>query len=93
MPGMTMPTVRYDPITGRQYHPYQKRPMTLSSKVWTWILSLPFLCMLVFLMGFYFPSDLCDPNSDDRMVTRDDRTMMSMPRYFFGFLVLLRKYF
>lgn len=59
------PLLKYDVETGRRYRPYQRRPLTLDKKVWTWVLALPFICALMFLSGFWFPSDVCGPSEDD----------------------------
>lgn len=58
-------TMRYDPKTGRMYRPYQKRPMVLTHKVWTWVLALPPVCLIIFFIGFYFPQDICDSSDAD----------------------------
>lgn len=59
------PYLKYDVETGRRYRPYQRRPLTLDKKVWTWVLALPFICLVTFLSGFWFPNDVCGPSEDD----------------------------
>lgn len=62
MPGMPgrMPMQKYDPMTGRKYLPYHRRPLKLDRRVWTWIIALPFVCIFIFCLGYNFPSGLCD---------------------------------
>lgn len=64
-PGMTgyIPgrmQLKFDTTTGRQYKPYHPRPLMLDRRVWTWLAALPFICMIVFCLGYHFPSGLCD---------------------------------
>lgn len=70
MPGMAgygargrMPMLKYDAATGRKYMPYHRRPLVLDRRVWTWLAALPFICIVLFSLGYNFPS--CDAGDDD----------------------------
>jgi len=64
MPGYAsagrMPMLKFDPSTGRQYKPYHRRPLLLDRSSWMWMLALPFMCMIVFCLGYNFPKGWCD---------------------------------
>jgi hypothetical protein len=82
MPGMAgyaaagrMPTIKFDPSTGRQYQPYHRRPLKLDRRVWTWLAALPFVCIILFCLGYNFPSGLCDSNESGGDVLQEGEDM------------------
>jgi len=79
MPGNgRMPMLKFDPATGRTYKPYQRRPLMLDRRVWTWLLALPFVCIIVFCLGYHFPS--CDSGDNGGDIICEGEDMMSPPR-------------